>query len=51
MINDINVPLIDDFHTHLRQGNMMETVVPLIRNGGTRLALVMVSFTVVINKI
>lgn len=34
--------LLDDFHVHLRQGDLMRMVVPQIASGGTALALVMV---------
>ena len=37
----IKLPLIDDFHCHLRQGAIMNTVVPLLDQGGCKLAYVM----------
>lgn len=37
----IRIPLIDDMHVHLRQGAMMEAVVPSIRKGGVGRVLVM----------
>ena len=37
----ITIPLIDDLHVHLRQGDMMEAVVPSISNGGVGRVLVM----------
>ena len=36
------IPPAADFHVHLRDGKMMETVVPTIRQGGASLAYVMV---------
>lgn len=36
----INSPA--DFHVHLRQDEMMKTVVPMVRQGGVSLAYVMV---------
>ena len=33
---------VADFHVHLRQGRMMELVVPTIRRGGANVAYVMV---------
>ncbi|KAJ3114623.1 hypothetical protein HDU96_001879 [Phlyctochytrium bullatum] len=35
------VSAIDDFHTHLRQGAMMNLVTPMLEAGGVRLAYVM----------
>lgn len=35
------MPLADDFHVHLRQGDVMEQVAPLVRDGGTGRCLVM----------
>jgi dihydroorotase len=37
----ITIPLIDDLHVHLRQGEMMEAVVPSIAQGGVGRVLVM----------
>jgi len=37
----MQVPQIDDFHVHLRQGKLMETVTPNLELGGCRLAYVM----------
>ncbi|KAI5814953.1 hypothetical protein BZA77DRAFT_90336 [Pyronema omphalodes] len=37
----ITLPAAADFHVHLRDGSMMETVVPTIRQGGASLAYVM----------
>jgi dihydroorotase len=38
----IEIPAAADFHVHLRDGKMMETVVPTIRQGGASLVYVMV---------
>lgn len=35
------VPAADDFHVHLRQGPLMHAVVPMLRNAGVGVALVM----------
>jgi dihydroorotase len=35
------MPLADDFHIHLRKGELMETVVPLVKAGGVGRCLVM----------
>ncbi|CDI86197.1 dihydroorotase protein, putative [Eimeria praecox] len=35
------LPMGDDMHTHLRQGELMDAVVPLLRKGGCNRALVM----------
>lgn len=35
------IPRVDDFHVHLRQGDMMEKVVPLTRHGGVGRCVVM----------
>lgn len=35
------MPLADDFHVHLRQGELMETVAPLVKAGGVGRCLVM----------
>ncbi|EGF80916.1 hypothetical protein BATDEDRAFT_87985 [Batrachochytrium dendrobatidis JAM81] len=37
----ITLPLLDDFHVHLRQDALMRTVTPLIESGGCKLAYVM----------
>ncbi|KAF8539804.1 hypothetical protein BDD12DRAFT_917264 [Trichophaea hybrida] len=37
----IRIPAAADFHVHLRDGSMMETVVPTVRQGGASLAYVM----------
>lgn len=37
----MRVPFADDFHTHLRQGEMMKNVVKYIRSGGCNRVLVM----------
>ncbi|KAJ2997577.1 hypothetical protein HDV02_005389 [Globomyces sp. JEL0801] len=36
------IPLIDDFHVHLRQGALMKNVTPLLSSGGCRLAYALV---------
>ena len=38
----VQFPATADFHVHLRDGVMMETVVPTIRSGGVNLVYVMV---------
>lgn len=38
----MEIPEIDDFHVHLRQGKLMEAVTPLLKESGVRLAYVMV---------
>jgi len=38
----IELPATADFHVHLRDGSMMETVVPTIRQGGVNTVYVMV---------
>ncbi len=38
----LKLPPTADFHVHLRQGQMMELVVPTIRQGGVDLVYVMV---------
>jgi dihydroorotase len=40
---NLELPATADFHVHLRDGNMMETVVPSIRQGGVNTVFVMVS--------
>lgn len=42
MTNAVQLPATADFHVHLRDGSMMETVVPTIRQGGASLVYVMV---------
>eukprot|EP00842_Homolaphlyctis_polyrhiza_P006772 jgi/Hompol1/7096/HPOL_000742-RA len=37
----ITLPLLDDFHVHLRQGTLMHSVTPHLTSGGCRLAYVM----------
>lgn len=37
----LQLPLIDDFHVHLRQGDIMNKVTPTLTSGGCRLAYVM----------
>ncbi|KAI8322596.1 Dihydroorotase [Martensiomyces pterosporus] len=41
----ITLPWASDFHLHLRQGDMMETVAPMVEQGGVRTALVMPNLT------
>jgi dihydroorotase len=43
-LQDIELPASADMHVHLRDGAMMEVVVPTIRAGGVDTVLVMVSF-------
>ena len=38
----LELPLLDDFHVHLRQGDLMRHVVPTVRQGGVGLCMVMV---------
>jgi dihydroorotase len=37
----MQIPQIDDFHVHLRQGALMDSVTPTLTGGGCRLAYVM----------
>ena len=39
---DLVLPATADMHVHLRDGAMMETVVPTIRRGGVNMVYVMV---------
>lgn len=39
----MQLPASADFHVHLRDGTMMEAVVPTIRQGGVDMVYVMVS--------
>ena len=39
---EINITYPADFHTHLRDGQLAELVTPLVRQGGFKLAYVMV---------
>ncbi|KAJ2803790.1 dihydroorotase [Coemansia helicoidea] len=41
----ITLPWASDFHCHLRQGAMMELVVPLVEQGGVRTVLAMPNLT------
>ncbi|KAI5805869.1 hypothetical protein EDC01DRAFT_268597 [Geopyxis carbonaria] len=41
MTQTLELPAAADFHVHLRDGSMMETVVPTVRQGGASLAYVM----------
>ncbi len=36
------IPLLDDFHIHLRQGNLMHLVTPFLEKGGVGRCYVMV---------
>ena len=38
----LSLPASADFHVHLRDGDVMEAVVPLIRQGGVDMVYVMV---------
>ena len=40
-INKLTMPLADDFHVHLRQGDLMNLVVPLLQKSGIGRCLVM----------
>jgi dihydroorotase len=40
----LKVPVVDDLHCHLRQGELMQAVVPTLRQGGAGVVLVMVGF-------
>lgn len=40
--NGLELPAAADMHVHLRDGAMMETVVPTIRQGGVNTVMVMV---------
>ncbi len=42
MSTDIEVTSPADFHVHLRQDDMCKLVTPLVRDGGFKLAYVMV---------
>ena len=37
----LKIPIADDFHVHLRQGKMMQNIVPLVRSGGVGRCVVM----------
>ncbi|KAJ1718876.1 dihydroorotase [Coemansia erecta] len=41
----ITLPWASDFHCHLRQGPMMETVTPMVEQGGVRTVLAMPNLT------
>jgi len=41
-VKKLELPASGDFHVHLRDGAMMETVVPSIREGGVDVVYVMV---------
>jgi len=41
MIEEMKIPLLDDLHVHLRQGDLMKSVVPSISQGGVGRVLVM----------
>ncbi|RPA86849.1 Dihydroorotase [Ascobolus immersus RN42] len=41
MVVELELPAAADFHVHLRDGELMKTVVPTIRNGGVNLVYVM----------
>ncbi|MBC8453717.1 dihydroorotase [PVC group bacterium] len=40
-INKLTIPVADDFHVHLRQGDLMNLVVPLLQKSGIGRCLVM----------
>ena len=39
--NTLTIPACEDFHCHLREGDMLKTVVPLLKKGGSARVLVM----------
>ena len=39
--NKLKIPACEDFHCHLREGDMLKTVVPLLKKGGASRVLVM----------
>lgn len=41
-VQKLELPASGDFHVHLRDGEMMKTVVPTIRQGGVDVVYVMV---------
>ena len=41
MHDSLTLPLADDFHLHVRQGEMLQHVVPMIRQGGVGRCLIM----------
>lgn len=41
--NGLEIAAASDMHVHLRDGDMMELVVPTIRHGGVNQVMVMVS--------
>lgn len=43
LFNGLELPASADFHVHLRDGDMMDLVVPTIRKGGVNTVYVMVS--------
>jgi len=45
-LQNVELPASADMHVHLRDGAMMEVVVPTIRAGGVDTVLVMVCFRV-----
>ena len=47
-MKEISVTPIDDFHTHLRQGDLMKTVTPFLESGFVRTALVMVNIDILL---
>eukprot|EP01134_Creolimax_fragrantissima_P008323 CFRG8323T1 len=44
-LNEIILPAGEDYHTHLRHGDLMDMVVPQVRKGGVCRALVMPNLT------
>jgi hypothetical protein len=51
MAREIQTPALDDFHIHLRQGRLMQTVTEHLRDSGVKLAYVMVGAFFCISKI
>ncbi|KAJ2048639.1 dihydroorotase, partial [Coemansia sp. S2] len=45
MSDSLSLPWASDFHCHLRQGDMMDTVVPMVEQGGVRTVLAMPNLT------
>lgn len=44
-VQEIELPATADFHVHLRDGEMMNAVVPTIRQGGVNTVFVMVLYS------
>lgn len=48
-LKEIELPATFDAHVHLRDGAMMENVVPTIRQGGVNLVYVMVPYLTILD--